>query len=84
MTRISWPVALIVAALIAAVTVGLVFDKPVSELMTLGNLIIMGLLYGELQTVKTQTNGQSHRLMSIVERQTTGSGSTEDVKPPKE
>lgn len=72
MNRVTWPVALIVAALIGAVTIGLALDKPVTDLMALANLVLWAVLYGELREVKTQTNGQTHRLMSLVEKTTTG------------
>jgi hypothetical protein len=66
--RVTWPLALLFTALIAGATVILAMGKPVTELTALANLLIMALLYGEVQQVRQQTNGTQHRMMSIVER----------------
>ena len=74
--RVTWPLVALIMAMMAAVTVALILGKPVEALVSLVNTIMLALLYGEVKTVQQQTNGSTHRLMSIVER-STGTGPPE-------
>lgn len=82
MSRISWPIALIVVALIGAIAIMGVFHADTGGIFTLVSIIISAGIFSEVQVIKNQTNGHTHRLMNIVEQ--TANQQTGPAAPPKE
>jgi hypothetical protein len=60
--------ALIVLGLIGGTTVTIYSGADPTPLLSLGNLVMMAIVYGKVEAVQQQGNGQQHRLMSIVEK----------------
>lgn len=71
-TKITPAMVALAAVLVAAITILLALGKDPALLISFINTAGLILLYGDTQTIKTQTNGTNHRLMNIVEATTAG------------
>lgn len=66
MKTFSWPVALVATATIGGVVLLAALGKDAESLVTLVTLGISALLYGKVQGVENNTNGNAHAQLQMI------------------
>lgn len=72
MNRIPWSTAAVVIAVLAAVTVLVALGRDPAVFMSVGTLVLGAIMYGEVRSVRDQTNGNTSKMLSIVDKAATG------------
>lgn len=66
MKGLSWPVAFVATATVAGVVILAALGKDAESLVTLVTLGISALLYGKVQGVENNTNGNTHQQLQMI------------------
>lgn len=69
--KVTWPHVAIVGLLLTAIVILGAFGRDTTALLAFGSILLagIGLTLGQLTGVKEQTNGNTSRLLDVVEKQ---------------